>query len=112
MQRAAKRGARKAEEQCTSYSGPIDIFTVETKEQSFRAAFDLGAHSPDCILRAAPYFGKCMSCPVIQTVAESPPVTDLAESTDFCEKPLFKTRSHQEQQDFAQVLRDLVGDSP
>ena len=102
MQRAARRGARKAEEQSTSFSGPIDIFPVETKEQSCRAAFDLGSHSPDCILGTAPYFGKYMSCTGTRPIgrAESPPVINLTESDEFWEKPLFEKRSLREQQDF------------
>ena len=35
--------------------------------------FNYGSHSPDCILRAAPFFGKCMSCVGISPTSESPP---------------------------------------
>ena len=101
--RAARKGARKAEEETTSFAGPIDIFPVKTTEQSCRAAFNYGSHSPDCILRAAPYFGQCMSCLGISPTSESPPIIDLIEPTNLS-KPIFKKRSQQEQQDFALSL--------
>lgn len=98
-----------------SFSPPIQIFPVETEEVSCRAAFNMSEHSKGCILWAAPFFGKCMTCTCAAATKEielssphySP--TNIWDPTSFAHMCQKQSTTAEEQQYFELCLIDLVG---